>query len=142
VAARHVLRNKDFLAGLVFLAFGLAAIYIADNDYPIGTAMRMGSGYFPTLLGGILMLFGLYLAARGLGWPGKTPAPVVWDWRPVTCIVASMPLFEEHLRRAMLLARGDPSPFFTRPISLAFMLGTALVLAVMVAPALWRKRAA
>jgi TctA family transporter len=29
----------------------------------------------------------------------------------------SEPLFEEHLRRAMLLARGDPSPFFTRPIS-------------------------
>ncbi len=86
-------RNKDFLAGLIFLAFGLAAIRIADNDYPMGTAMRMGPGNFPVLLGGILALFGVYLAARGLGWPGKTPAPVVWDWRPVTCIVGSMLLF-------------------------------------------------
>ena len=43
---------------------------------------------------------------------------------------------------AFLLARGDPSPFFTRPISLAFMLGTALILAVMLAPALRRKKAA
>jgi TctA family transporter len=37
---------------------------------------------------------------------------------------------EEHLRRAMLLSRGDPSVFFTRPISLAFMVATLLVLIV------------
>jgi putative tricarboxylic transport membrane protein len=49
------------------------------------------------------------------------------------------PLLEEHLRRAMLLARGDPTVFFTRPISLAFMLGTLAILAVMIAPALRRK---
>ena len=40
------------------------------------------------------------------------------------------PLMEEHLRRAMLLSRGDPSVFFTRPISLAFMVATLLVLVV------------
>jgi TctA family transporter len=50
------------------------------------------------------------------------------------------PLMEEYLRRAMLLSRGDPSVFFTRPISLAFMAGAVLILAVMVAPALREKR--
>jgi TctA family transporter len=50
------------------------------------------------------------------------------------------PLMEEYLRRAMLLSRGDPSVFFTRPISLAFMIGAVLVVAVMVAPALRGKR--
>ena len=48
--------NKDFLAGLIFLAFGLAAIHIADRDLPMGTMMRMGPGNFPALLGGILGL--------------------------------------------------------------------------------------
>jgi len=52
------------------------------------------------------------------------------------------PLLEEHLRRAFLLARGDPTLFFTRPISLAFMIGTALVLAAMIAPALRGKKPA
>jgi len=52
------------------------------------------------------------------------------------------PLLEEHLRRAMLLARGDPSLFFSRPISLAFMLGTALLLAAMIVPALRGRKAA
>ena len=39
---------------------------------------------------------------------------------------------EEHLRRAMLLSRGDPTVFFTRPISLALMLATLAILAVVV----------
>ena len=51
------------------------------------------------------------------------------------------PLLEEHLRGATLLARGDATLFFTRPISLTFMIGTALVLVAMVWPALRRRRA-
>jgi putative tricarboxylic transport membrane protein len=42
------------------------------------------------------------------------------------------PLMEEHLRRAMLLSRGDPGVFFTRPISLGFILATVLVLVLVV----------
>ncbi|HXV10063.1 MAG TPA: tripartite tricarboxylate transporter permease, partial [Burkholderiales bacterium] len=46
------------------------------------------------------------------------------------------PLMEEYLRRALLLSRGDPTVFFTRPISLAFMIGTFFVLFIMIRPAL------
>jgi TctA family transporter len=45
------------------------------------------------------------------------------------------PLLEENLRRALLISRGDPTVFFTRPISLAFMIATLLILVVMVVPA-------
>ncbi len=51
------------------------------------------------------------------------------------------PLMEENLRRALLISRGDPTVFFTRPISLAFMIATLLVLAVMIAPAVRGKKA-
>jgi TctA family transporter len=51
------------------------------------------------------------------------------------------PLMEEYLRRALLLSRGDPGVFFTRPISLAFMLATALLLAAMIVPAVRKKKA-
>ena len=50
------------------------------------------------------------------------------------------PLLEENLRRALLIARGDPTVFFTRPISLAFMIATVLILVVMVVPAARAKR--
>jgi len=99
-----VLGNKDFLAGLVFLAFGWAAIAGA-RDLPAGTTlMHMAPGDFPTGLGAILALFGVYLMARGIGWPDKAGAPVAWGWRPVTCIVASMLLFGLLLPRLGLVA--------------------------------------
>jgi TctA family transporter len=48
---------------------------------------------------------------------------------------------EENLRRALLISRGDPTVFFTRPISLAFMIATLLVLLLMIAPAVRGKKA-
>ena len=50
------------------------------------------------------------------------------------------PLMEENLRRALLISRGDPTVFVTRPISAAFLIATALLLLVMVLPAIRRKR--
>jgi len=54
---------KDFWAGFLFLVAGLAAIWLA-RDYPAGTALRMGPGYFPTALGGLLSVVGLAGIAR------------------------------------------------------------------------------
>ena len=50
------------------------------------------------------------------------------------------PMMEENLRRAMLISRGDPTVFLTRPISLAFVIATVLILIVMSAPALRKRR--
>jgi putative tricarboxylic transport membrane protein len=64
---------------------------------------------------------------------GCEPAPLVLGY-------VLGPLMEEYLRRAMLLSRGDPTVFFTRPISLVFMIATLLILVVMVTPALRKRR--
>jgi TctA family transporter len=50
------------------------------------------------------------------------------------------PLMEENLRRALVISRGDPSVFFTRPISLAFMIGTGILLLLFVLPVFRRLR--
>jgi TctA family transporter len=50
------------------------------------------------------------------------------------------PLMEENLRRALLISRGDPSVFITRPISAAFLIAAALLLIVMILPAIRKKR--
>src|SRR5437868_33204 len=50
------------------------------------------------------------------------------------------PMMEENLRRAMLLSRGDPTVFFTRPISLAMLLAAAALLLLIVAPNFRKKR--
>ena len=86
-ALRH---NKDFLAGLLLIAIGLLAVVIA-RGYPMGSAMRMGPGYFPTVLGGILVLFGLYVMIRGIVSGEKVKGE--WSWKPLALIALSIVLF-------------------------------------------------
>jgi len=50
------------------------------------------------------------------------------------------PMLEEHLRRAMILSRGDPIIFVERPLSAALLVFSAIMLAIIVLPAISRKR--
>jgi hypothetical protein len=58
-------RNKDFWAGMMLIVIGIAALFIA-RDYRFGSALRMGPGFFPTILSGILIAFGVCIMAVGL----------------------------------------------------------------------------
>jgi TctA family transporter len=49
-------------------------------------------------------------------------------------------MMEENLRRALLISRGDLSVFVTEPISLAFLIASALLLLVVAAPWIRLKR--
>jgi hypothetical protein len=55
--------STDFLTGLLFLALGSFAI-IYGSRYPIGTASRMGPGYYPLLVSSGLVLLGCILVIR------------------------------------------------------------------------------
>lgn len=59
------LNKKDFWAGMMLLGIGAAAMFIA-RDYRFGSALRMGPGFFPSILGGILIAFGVCIMAVGL----------------------------------------------------------------------------
>jgi hypothetical protein len=74
--------NKNFLAGLFFLGTGGLGIFIAQ-DYPMGTALRMGPGYFPIVLSGMLILFGIYCLTQGLLKPEKLPH----NWSPRALLI-------------------------------------------------------
>jgi hypothetical protein len=81
---------KDFFAGLLFVAFGVAAIIIGSN-YSLGTAARMGPGYFPRILGILLALLGAALSLRALKIQGE-PLPH-WYWRPILVVLGSVVAF-------------------------------------------------
>ncbi len=92
--------NKDFLAGSLFIAIGIAAVIVARN-YPFGAAMRMGPGYFPTVLGGILILLGAWVMARGLRSGEKVKGE--WGWKPLALIALSIVLFGAVMARLGLI---------------------------------------
>jgi putative tricarboxylic transport membrane protein len=83
--------------------------------------------------------FDIYLAALfgvlGFVWMklGFPPAPLLLGF-------VLGPMLEEHLRRAMLMSRGDPTVFVTHPISLGFLIATVLIIVVMALPAMRKRR--
>jgi hypothetical protein len=81
---------KDFFAGLLFIAFGIGAIVIGSR-YALGTAARMGPGYFPRILGLLLIALGLALAVRALRISGP-PVPA-FTWRPLLIVLGSVVAF-------------------------------------------------
>lgn len=69
--------QEDFWAGIMFMAFGLVAIFVA-RDYPMGSAMRMGPGYFPTYLGVLMMIMGAIIAFRSTKVTGEPIRKFGW----------------------------------------------------------------
>ena len=82
--------NRDFWAGVMLIATGAASVIIA-RDYNFGTALRMGPGYFPSVLGGALVLFGLYLVVAGLRRNEKIEGN--WPLRALIVLPLSLVLF-------------------------------------------------
>jgi hypothetical protein len=57
--------NRDFFAGLMFIVTGAGGWFMA-RDYPFGSALRMGPGYFPTVLSVMMIVAGVYVMLMGL----------------------------------------------------------------------------
>jgi len=79
--------RPDLLAGGTFVAVGLA-FAVASSRYELGSALQMGPGYYPLVLGGLLVALGVGVAVEGLfrrrnsrdaSVRDSTPAPVPGD---------------------------------------------------------------
>jgi hypothetical protein len=85
------IRNpKDFWAGFLFVLVGIAALVLGSR-YNLGTAARMGPGYFPRILGLLLIGLGGTIALRALRTQGV--AIPAWRLRPTIVVLFSVVLF-------------------------------------------------
>ena len=83
---------KDFWSGIMFALFGLAfAIVVKYYDYPMGTASRMGAGYFPFVLGCVMAVLGFIIIAQSLVTTG-TPISK-FAWRPLIWVLGAFVIF-------------------------------------------------
>jgi putative tricarboxylic transport membrane protein len=90
---------KDFWTGLIYIFFGSSAILIA-REYGMGTALKMGPAYFPTILGGVLVGIGVIAVIRSFIVPG---APVgAFAFKGLALVIFSMLLFGFIVRGAGL----------------------------------------
>lgn len=90
---------KDFWTGLIYIFFGSSAILIA-RDYGMGTAIKMGPAYFPSILGGLLLVIGAIAVIRSFLVPG---APIsAFAFKGLTLIIVSVVAFGLIVRGAGL----------------------------------------
>ncbi len=89
---------KDFWAGLMFIAFGAAFMIIALKDYQLGSAVRMGPGYFPTMLGGLLVVLGSLVVFTSLVVSG--PKVPKFHFRPMIFVLGGCLAFAYLLKPA------------------------------------------
>src|SRR5437867_8533161 len=91
----HMLARKEVLAGLMFIGVAVLGLWLSRH-YPIGTALRMGTGYVPRLLCWILLALGAVILVQGLrepdtGHPAEASAPArLW---PIVVVTASLVAF-------------------------------------------------
>jgi hypothetical protein len=110
---RFIRNPKDFYAGLMFIAFGVVAL-VGGAGYALGTAARMGPGYFPRILGILLVVLGAMLALRAVRLQGV--AVPRFHWRPLLIVLGSVVLFGLIVERAGL---------FVSTVVLIFVASTA-----------------
>lgn len=83
--------RKDLGAGAIFIAFGLA-FAITAGTYEVGSALRMGPGFFPLVLGGILVVLGLLVVLKGFVAPETGDVGPV-PWRAAAFLTAAILFF-------------------------------------------------
>jgi hypothetical protein len=138
---------EDFVSGVIFLGLGLGALWIALG-YPMGTAGRMGPGYVPAILGGLLALLGAVITLKCLQFGPADDTTVqarsgitgeiVRLMRPLFFVVTGLLTFALVLPRfglvaavvllVLITAFADHKPRPIAAVPLAIALATATVL--------------
>jgi hypothetical protein len=80
----------DIIGGSVHVLAGIWFMQHALASYQFGTTLRMGPGFFPAVLGGLVAVFGLLILVPAIFRSGDAPAP---DWRPFVFVSAALIAF-------------------------------------------------
>ena len=89
----NIKSQKDFFSGLMFTAVGVAFAWGATK-YSLGTGARMGPGYFPTMLGVLMVVLGGVITFKAMVVETEDGDKVgSWAWKPLLFIIAANLLF-------------------------------------------------
>ena len=87
------IRNqRDFGAGIMYMVIGLFFAIMATN-YPMGTAAKMGPGYFPFYLGILMFLLGVLVAVKAFGAKAAIESIPKFNWRIMAQITGAVVLY-------------------------------------------------
>ena len=95
--------SRDLISGVAMVGVGLAVAVYSFNSYPVGSAARMGPGYFPIVVGSVFAALGLLIALLSLRKTVHALTPPPFTWRPFLAVMASVALFGLLITRIGLI---------------------------------------
>ena len=89
----NIKSQKDFFSGLMFMGVGLAFAWGATT-YNVGSGARMGPGYFPLYLGGLMMILGAIITFKSLVVETLDGDKIgKWAWKPLFFVILANLVF-------------------------------------------------
>lgn len=95
---RYLKFNVDIASGLLFAIFGGWFSASSFLNLNLGNAFRMGPGFFPAIVGGLLFALGLAIAIKGWREECETVEPATVPWRGVVLLPVGLILFGAAMR--------------------------------------------
>lgn len=94
----RIRNQRDFWAGIMFLVAGLLFIALSQQ-YQLGTAAKMGPGYFPTVLGGLMGFLGILISWGATAKSNPVTTLTKVGWRELILVLAAVAAFGFMLPR-------------------------------------------
>lgn len=136
---RFVKNPRDVATGLLLIAAAGLFAWQA-MDLPMGRAIRMGPGYFPMILAGLLAFLGLIVLATGITIPTEHEGGIHlrhWPWRALALVTLAVVLFGLGIRPLGLGPAMGIAVFLSALASQKFNLATGLVSAAIMVAFSW-----
>ena len=106
----RIRNHRDFWSGIMFLVLGVLFI-VFSQAYQLGTAARMGPGFFPTMLGVLMALLGLAIAWRSTSRANREARVERIGWREMFLVLVAVGVFAAGL------------PYLGMVVSIALLIG-------------------
>jgi len=137
---RFMKNPRNVATGLLLIA--TAALFAWQSlDLPMGQAIRMGPGYFPIILAGLLAFLGLIVLATGVALPSEHGDGAIhfrqWPWRALFLVTVAIVLFGVGIRPLGLGPSMGLAVFISALASRKFSLVTGLVSALIMVAFSW-----
>jgi uncharacterized membrane protein len=128
---------RDLIAGITIAGIGLFVALYSSSQYAIGSAARMGPGYFPTLLGWIMAFIGLVITLLSFRQVVHALSPPPFTPRAFLAVIAAVALFAFLILRIGLIPSTIVIVVVTASGGNSFQLSRAIVLAVALSLIAW-----
>jgi hypothetical protein len=92
----RIRNHRDFWSGVLFIVTGLLFV-VLSRQYQLGTAAKMGPGYFPTILGALMAILGLMVLIPSLGGRGPVVKVDKMDFKSIVMVLVAVAVYAATL---------------------------------------------